>query len=238
MQTGVRLSLDDFGRASSLAALRSRAAGRGEDRRRLRPGRRARGVDAAIVRNLVELARELELATVAKGVETRDAWDAVARMGCDRAQGFYLQRPLPAAEPEGLARPQLARRRRRRVAGTIDGHSEERERPPPRRAGSRPTAAAPAGARRAQPRRARPTRCRRTSGGRDPTAPPRAGRRRRRRCRRPPPAPPGARVLPTTRAGRRRGGGTRGGRSRRARSTHRRRRSASAPRSRRDRPRR
>ena len=55
-------------------------------------------MDAAIVRNLIELARELELATVAKGVETRDAWDAVARMGCDRTQGFYLQRPLPAAD--------------------------------------------------------------------------------------------------------------------------------------------
>ena len=107
MQTGVRLSLDDFGRASSLAALRSlplaevkidggfvRGVGRG-------------GVDDAIVRSLVELARELELETVAKGVETRDAWDALARMGCDRAQGFYLQRPFrPRAD--GLARPQLA----------------------------------------------------------------------------------------------------------------------------------
>ena len=98
MRTGVRLSLDDFGRASSLAALRTvplaelkidgsfvRGVGRSE-------------TDAAIVRNLVALARELELETVAKGVETRDAWDAVARIGCDRAQGFYLQPPLPAAE--------------------------------------------------------------------------------------------------------------------------------------------
>ena len=98
MRTGVRLALDDFGRASSLASLRTvplsevkidggfvRGVARGE-------------VDTAIVRNLVALARELELETVAKGVETRDAWDTVARLGCDRVQGFYLQRPLPAAE--------------------------------------------------------------------------------------------------------------------------------------------
>jgi len=97
-RAGVRLALDDFGRASSLAALRTvplaevkldggfvRSVGR-------------TGTDAAIVRNLVALARELQLQTVAKGVETRDAWDAVAGLGCDRAQGFYLQPPLPAAE--------------------------------------------------------------------------------------------------------------------------------------------
>jgi diguanylate cyclase len=97
-RAGVKLSLDDFGRASSLAALRTvplaevkidggfvRGTGRG-------------GTDDAIVRNLVALARELGLQTVAKGVETRDAWDAVARLRCDRAQGFYLQAPLPAGE--------------------------------------------------------------------------------------------------------------------------------------------
>ena len=34
--------------------------------------------------------------TVAEGVETREAWDALAAMGCDRAQGFYVQQALPA----------------------------------------------------------------------------------------------------------------------------------------------
>jgi diguanylate cyclase (GGDEF)-like protein len=95
---GIRLSLDDFGRASSLAAMRVlplsevkidsvfvRGLGRG-------------GADEAIVRNLIGLAHDLGLETVAEGVETRAAWDGVATMGCDRAQGYYLQPPLPADE--------------------------------------------------------------------------------------------------------------------------------------------
>ena len=94
---GIRLSLDDFG-ASSLAALRVlpltevkietgfvRGAGRG-------------GTDDTIIQNLLALAHDLGLETVGEGVETRTAWDALARMGCTRAQGFYLQPPLPVDE--------------------------------------------------------------------------------------------------------------------------------------------
>ena len=95
-QKGIRLSLDDFGRASSLAALRvlplaevkidagfARGVGRG-------------GRDDAIVRSLISLAHDLGLETVAEGVETRTAWDALAAMGCGSAQGFYFQPALPA----------------------------------------------------------------------------------------------------------------------------------------------
>jgi len=96
--TGVRLSLDDFGRAASLAGLRALPLAEVKIDGGFVRGVGRSDVDHAIVRNLVALADDLELTTVAKGVETRDAWDAVARMGCDRAQGFYLQRPLPASE--------------------------------------------------------------------------------------------------------------------------------------------
>ena len=54
------------------------------------------GPDDAIVQNLIRLAHDLGLETVAEGVETRAAWDALAAMGCDRAQGFYVQPALPA----------------------------------------------------------------------------------------------------------------------------------------------
>jgi EAL domain-containing protein (putative c-di-GMP-specific phosphodiesterase class I) len=37
---------------------------------------------------------------VAEGVETKDAYDALVAMGCDAAQGYYLSRPLPAADLE------------------------------------------------------------------------------------------------------------------------------------------
>jgi len=35
---------------------------------------------------------------VAEGVENKDVLDRLAAMGCDEAQGYYMGRPLPAAE--------------------------------------------------------------------------------------------------------------------------------------------
>ncbi len=92
---GVRLSLDDLGRASSVAAIRTlplhqvkidsmflHEAGRG-------------GPADAIVRSLVGLAYGLGLETVAEGVESKLAWEAALSLGCDLAQGFYLGHPMP-----------------------------------------------------------------------------------------------------------------------------------------------
>ena len=56
------------------------------------------GPDDAIVRNLISLAHDLGLETVADGVETRATWDALAAMGCDCAQGFYVQPAVSAEE--------------------------------------------------------------------------------------------------------------------------------------------
>ncbi len=52
----------------------------------------------AVVGSLVQLGHDLGLSVVAEGVEHRDALDAVTALGCDRAQGFYVQKPLAAAE--------------------------------------------------------------------------------------------------------------------------------------------
>jgi EAL domain-containing protein (putative c-di-GMP-specific phosphodiesterase class I) len=54
--------------------------------------------DAAIVQSLVDLGRRLGLRVVAEGVETREAWELLARWGCDQAQGHLLARPMPAGE--------------------------------------------------------------------------------------------------------------------------------------------
>jgi diguanylate cyclase len=54
--------------------------------------------DAAIVQSLVDLGRRLGLRVVAEGVETRAAWDLLARWSCDEAQGHLLARPMPADE--------------------------------------------------------------------------------------------------------------------------------------------
>jgi diguanylate cyclase (GGDEF)-like protein len=95
---GVRLSLDDLGRASSIAAIRTLPLDQAKiDAMFLHNlGRDVRS--GAIVRSLVALAHELGLEVVAEGVETRLAWDTAARLGCDRGQGFFLGHPLAADE--------------------------------------------------------------------------------------------------------------------------------------------
>jgi EAL domain-containing protein (putative c-di-GMP-specific phosphodiesterase class I) len=54
--------------------------------------------DAAIVRSTIDLAHNLGLKVVAEGVENQDSMERLARLGCDAAQGYYLARPMPAAE--------------------------------------------------------------------------------------------------------------------------------------------
>ena len=50
----------------------------------------------AIVRSIVQLARNFGLETVAEGVENDECLRVVRRAGCDLAQGFLLARPMPA----------------------------------------------------------------------------------------------------------------------------------------------
>lgn len=96
---GIHVGLDDFGTGySALAYLqrfdlaflkidRSFVSQLGNQR------------DDAVVAAVIDLAHALELRVVAEGVETLEQLAALRAMGCDRAQGFLMGRPMPA---EGL----------------------------------------------------------------------------------------------------------------------------------------
>lgn len=56
----------------------------------------------AIVRNILRMAKELGITTVAEGVEEKYQVDALFEMGCDMIQGFYFSKPLPQEEFEKL----------------------------------------------------------------------------------------------------------------------------------------
>lgn len=60
--------------------------------------------DRTIVRSTIHLAHQMGLQVVAEGVETEEAWRQLRSMGCERAQGFLIAKPLPAREvPAWLA---------------------------------------------------------------------------------------------------------------------------------------
>ncbi len=53
--------------------------------------------DLRIVENTVALARTLKIQTVAEGIEDEKMLATVAALGCDRAQGYLLGKPMPVA---------------------------------------------------------------------------------------------------------------------------------------------
>jgi len=59
---------------------------------------------AAIVRSTVELCHALHMRAIAEGVEEVAVWDALAAIGCDVVQGYYVGRPLPVSEFPAWAR--------------------------------------------------------------------------------------------------------------------------------------
>jgi EAL domain-containing protein (putative c-di-GMP-specific phosphodiesterase class I) len=59
---------------------------------------------AAIVRSTVELCHALHMRAIAEGVEEVAVWDALAAIGCDAVQGYYVGRPLPVGEFPAWAR--------------------------------------------------------------------------------------------------------------------------------------
>jgi EAL domain-containing protein (putative c-di-GMP-specific phosphodiesterase class I) len=54
--------------------------------------------DLELVRSTILLAHNLGLSVVAEGVETAKAWKVLAELRCDQAQGYFIGRPMPAAD--------------------------------------------------------------------------------------------------------------------------------------------
>jgi diguanylate cyclase (GGDEF)-like protein len=106
---GIRLSIDDFGTGySNLSYLQRFAVDKLKiDQsfvRRLLHGEK----DVAMVSAIIHLAKSLNLTVTAEGVENVETRDALQRMDCDQAQGYWFAKPMPAAQFEAFWRAQLA----------------------------------------------------------------------------------------------------------------------------------
>jgi len=99
---GVLLSVDDFGTGySSLAYLKKLPVNEIKIDKSFVMDMTRDSNDSAIVHSIVDLAHNMSLKVVAEGVETQEILQHLTLMGCDIAQGYYFDRPLP---PEDFIR--------------------------------------------------------------------------------------------------------------------------------------
>ncbi|WP_232360560.1 EAL domain-containing protein [Paraneptunicella aestuarii] len=96
---GIALSIDDFGTGySSMAQLKKMPVKELKIDKAFVLELASNEDDRIMVRTLISLAQNLGLNTVAEGVEDEESLNLLAEMGCTKAQGFYLSRPLPAPD--------------------------------------------------------------------------------------------------------------------------------------------
>jgi diguanylate cyclase (GGDEF)-like protein/PAS domain S-box-containing protein len=95
----IRLSIDDFGTGhSSLAYLKDLPVDELKIDQSFVLNMSSDKTQAMIVRSTIGLAHNLDLTTTAEGIETQEVWDQLEALDCDVAQGYFISRPLAAAD--------------------------------------------------------------------------------------------------------------------------------------------
>ncbi|HCF2446909.1 TPA: bifunctional diguanylate cyclase/phosphodiesterase [Pseudomonas aeruginosa] len=96
-QLGVNMSIDDFGTGySNLAYLpRLPVQQLKIDQRFIRD---LTPENLMLVRSIIQMADNFKLVAIAEGIEDQATMQALIELGCTRGQGYYWDKPLPAAE--------------------------------------------------------------------------------------------------------------------------------------------
>lgn len=102
-ELGVMIALDDFGSGySSLNQLKQLPVDILKFDRLFIQDIESDPKGASIVKSIVDLAKALDMQTVAEGVETEEQRNILKQLGCDTYQGYLTSTPLPASDFERL----------------------------------------------------------------------------------------------------------------------------------------
>ncbi|MEV5050485.1 putative bifunctional diguanylate cyclase/phosphodiesterase [Arthrobacter sp. LAR12-1-1.1] len=100
---GVRIAIDDFGTGfSSLSTLAVLPADILKIDRAFLSGLPGDAPATAMLEGILEVARKLDLAVIAEGIEDSGQLDLLRSLGCDMGQGFLLASPSPSPVLEAL----------------------------------------------------------------------------------------------------------------------------------------
>ncbi len=98
---GIEIALDDFGTGySSLAYLKSFPINKLKIDRTFIKGLPEDKDDIALTRSIIDIARNLNMLTIAEGVETEQQRLFLSELGCCQMQGFLKARPLAKSDFE------------------------------------------------------------------------------------------------------------------------------------------
>ena len=98
---GLKLAIDDFGTGySSLSYLKKFPINTLKIDRSFVRDLTIDSKDAAMVKAIISMAKDLDLDVVAEGVETKEQSDFLRMNGCQYVQGFYFSKPLNVEEFE------------------------------------------------------------------------------------------------------------------------------------------
>src|SRR3954467_6443993 len=96
-EAGVRVALDDFGMATSLADLKRLPIDQVKLAREFVGAINGPAEDSAFALSLINIADVRGVDVVAKGVESREQAWRLAELGCRYGQGFFFSKPLGAS---------------------------------------------------------------------------------------------------------------------------------------------
>lgn len=93
---GVRISIDDFGTGySSLSYLKSMPVNTIKIDRSFVSGLMTNQADKQIVLSTISMVHNMGMTVVAEGIEDIKQFNMLRDMQCDKAQGFYVSKPIP-----------------------------------------------------------------------------------------------------------------------------------------------
>ena len=100
---GISISIDDFGTGySSMSYLQKFPI----NRLKIDKSFTAHVPDdfdsVSIIRAIIALAHSLNIVVVAEGIETKEQYELLERLGCDELQGYYISKPLKADDFEAF----------------------------------------------------------------------------------------------------------------------------------------
>lgn len=98
---GITIALDDFGTGySSMVYLKNLPIDKIKIDQNFIRDLKEGSNDQVIVKTIVQLSKELGLSVIAEGVETREQLEILRKCNCQELQGYFFNRPVPAADFE------------------------------------------------------------------------------------------------------------------------------------------